>query len=96
MLLYLTELKLVGKPEIHIFTIHIVFYSSKHMKYKCICNFLVQAPLSALSPKSHAEQESELLPRITHVESEQIKTTLQKGLMQGGGKSCTAQNKEAR
>ncbi|XP_050728038.1 suppressor of fused homolog isoform X2 [Eriocheir sinensis] len=51
-------------------------------------------PLSAYSPKTQTEQESELLPRITHVESEQIKTTLQKGLMQGGGKSCMAQNKE--
>ncbi|MPC47779.1 Suppressor of fused [Portunus trituberculatus] len=54
----------------------------------------ILAPLSVHSLKAQTELESESMPHITHVESEQIKTTLQKGLLQGG-KSCSTQGKEA-
>ncbi|XP_071542344.1 suppressor of fused homolog isoform X2 [Panulirus ornatus] len=45
-------------------------------------------PSSLLSPRIDTDRESESSPRITHVESEQIKSTLQKGLMQGANKGC--------
>ncbi|KAG7159799.1 Suppressor of fused-like [Homarus americanus] len=45
-------------------------------------------PSSPQIPRTDLEQEPEASPRITHVESEQIKSTLQKGLMQGANKGC--------
>ncbi|XP_069936632.1 suppressor of fused homolog isoform X2 [Cherax quadricarinatus] len=45
-------------------------------------------PSSPQSLRTDFDQESEVSPRITHVESEQIKSTLQKGLMQGTNKGC--------
>ncbi|KAG0716763.1 Suppressor of fused [Chionoecetes opilio] len=54
------------------------------------------APLSAPFGKPEGAPEGDCVPRITHVESQQIKTTLQKGLLQGGGKGGATQGKEAR
>ncbi|XP_042874623.1 suppressor of fused homolog isoform X2 [Penaeus japonicus] len=49
-------------------------------------------PITSQPPRSETDADSEPSPRITHVESEQIRNTLQKGLMQGANKSGVSRN----
>ncbi|XP_047499810.1 suppressor of fused homolog isoform X2 [Penaeus chinensis] len=49
-------------------------------------------PLTCQPPRSETDADSEPSPRISHVESEQIRNTLQKGLMQGANKTGIGHN----
>lgn len=49
-------------------------------------------PLSSQPPRSETDADSEPSPRISHVESEQIRNTLQKGLLQGANKTGIGHN----